>query len=499
MSLRLRLALWFGALAAGVVLLIGLSTYALHSRAHYDDLDQMLVAAARHADAERVALLSASQIDQVLSVPVSPGVSTSVYSAAGSLAQSPNASGAPALNPEQVLQRPSSPAFSPIVGLAPAFVSVNPGPGAFAITRDAVGQRWRVYVLPVPSNGRFIEVAAPLGPIDISVHRLAWLVVVLGTLGSFAAFALAWLLAGRALQPIRSLTGTAANIARSRSFSERVPVASPEDELRRLGLTFNEMLQSLEIAYQGQQRFVSDASHELRAPLTAIQANLELLEEHPDMLVSDRREAVTEARREATRLGHLVAELLALARADAGVALRAKSVDLDRVAMEAVQEARLVADGRRIAIEKLEPVKLSGDPDRLKELLLILLDNAVKYTPKEGVITVRLQRSGPSAQLAVCDNGIGIRAEDLPHVFERFYRADPARSSDPGGSGLGLAIARWIVERHGGTIAIESQPGKGTEAIVSLPLAAKAELDGQPLAGAAVLPLGRPVARPAAR
>ena len=472
MSLRLRLALWYGALTAAVVLLIGFSTYALHSRAHYDDLDQMLVAAAQHADSEQVGSLPTSQLDQVLAIPVSAEVSTRVYAGGGILAQAPNAASAPELDPAQVMRSPSGPAFSSFVGLAPAFISVHAGQGAFGIARDASGQRWRVYVLPLTASDRYVEAAAPLGRIDASVDRLAWLVVALGTLGSGAALGAAWLLAGRALQPIRSVTATAGAIARSRSFSERVPMTSNDDELRRLALTFNEMLQSLEVAYQGQQRFVSDASHELRAPLTAIQANLELLERHHDMSESDRREAVTEASREAARLGRLVAELLALARADARVAIRSQPVELDRIALEAVQEARHLAGGRRIEIEKLDRVSLRGDPDRLKELLLILLDNAVKYTPEKGVISVRLQRNATQAEVGVSDNGLGIQPEDLPHVFERFYRADPARSTDPGGSGLGLPIARWIAERHGGSINLQSEPGKGTRATVSLPLAA---------------------------
>lgn len=472
MSLRLRLALWFGALTATAVLVIGVSTYAIHSRAHYDDLDQMLVAAAQHADSENVGALSGLQLEGALAVPLSPEISTRIYGPNGILGQSPNAAGAPELNPSGVLRSPSGPAFGPFVGLAPAFVTVNSGPGAFAIARDASGQRWRIYVSPLATTGRYLEVAAPLGRIDASVDRLAWLLVGFGAAGSAAAFAAAWLLAGRSLQPIRSLIATAGDIARSRSFSKRVHVTPTEDELRRLALTFNEMLQSLEVAYQGQQRFVSDASHELRAPLTAIQANLELLEQHPQMPEADRREAVNEASREAGRLSRLVAELLALARADAGVALRLRSVDLDRVALEAVQEARHLPGRHKIEIAKLDPVRLSGDPDRLKELLLILLDNAVKYTPEQGLITLRLDRNGNRAQVAIHDTGIGIRAEDLPHVFERFYRADPARSSDPGGSGLGLAIARWIAERHGGSLAIASEPGKGTEATVSLPLAA---------------------------
>ena len=197
MSLRLRLALWFGALTATVVLLIGLSTYSIHSRAHYDDLDQMLVAAAQHADSEGMGSLSGSQLDQVLAVPVSPEISTRVYSRGGLLARSPNANSAPEMDPGQVIRAPSGPAFGLFVGLAPAFVAINAGPGAFEIVRDASGQRWRLYVLPLASTDRYLEVAAPLGRIDASVDRLAWLLLVLGTLGSGAAFGAAWLLAGR--------------------------------------------------------------------------------------------------------------------------------------------------------------------------------------------------------------------------------------------------------------------------------------------------------------
>ena len=472
MALGLRLALWYGALTVAVVMLIGLSTYAIHSRAHYEDLDQMLVGAAQHANSETMGSLPASQLDQVLAVPASPEVSTLVYGPDGILARSPNGSGVPHLNPATVMRQPSGPAFGPLVGLAPAFISIQASPGAFGIALDANGGRWRIYVLPVSSSGRYLEVAAPLGRIDASVDRLAWLLIVLGTLGSAAAFMAAWLVAGHALHPIRSMTTTAAVIARSRSFSERVPLTPHDDELRRLALTFNEMLQSLEVAYEGQQRFVADASHELRAPLTAIQANLELLERHRDMPETDRREAVSEASREAARLGRLVAELLALARADAGVTIRSQHVELDRVALEAVREARHLAGGRKVEIEALDPVSLSGDPDRLKELLLILLDNAVKYTPEQGVISLRLRRNGTHAEVAVSDNGLGIPPGDLPHIFDRFYRADPARSNDPGGSGLGLAIALWIAERHGGSIRIQSEPGSGTRATVSLPLAA---------------------------
>jgi two-component system OmpR family sensor kinase len=227
---------------------------------------------------------------------------------------------------------------------------------------------------------------------------------------------------------------------------------------------------------------VADASHELRAPLTSIQGNLEILERQANLPGEERMEAIGEASREAHRLARLVADLLALARADAGVPLRQEPVEMDRVLMDSVAEARHLTHGQRLEVEHLEPAVVAGDPDRLKQLVLILLDNAIKYTPPDGRVTVRLQQNGTGIEVSVRDTGIGIPREDLPRVFDRFYRADPARSRDPGGTGLGLSIARWIAEQHGGAISLDSHPGKGTTAIVRLPALTEGE---RPLAEAA--------------
>jgi signal transduction histidine kinase len=212
------------------------------------------------------------------------------------------------------------------------------------------------------------------------------------------------------------------------------------------------------------------------------------------MPVADRQEAVAEARREAHRLSRLVADLLALARADAGVSMRREAVELDRVLMQAFSEAHHFSRGQQMDVSDLEPAVVFGDADRLKQLFLILLDNATKYTPTGGSVMVSMQRvpsahdergtgangaeAGPGehVEVTVTDTGIGIRAEDLPHVFERFYRADPARGRDPGGTGLGLSIARWIVEQHGGEISVESQAGSGTTVKVQLPLSAQVDV-----------------------
>ncbi|MER3461905.1 MAG: hypothetical protein C4342_02495, partial [Armatimonadota bacterium] len=239
-------------------------------------------------------------------------------------------------------------------------------------------------------------------------------------------------------------------------------------ERKRADLALRESEERYRSLSEAQKRFVSDASHELRAPLTAIQGNLELLQRF-NLKKADRDIAVAEAVREATRLGRLVSDLLALARGDAGAAIRRDRVNLSEVVAEAVEEARHQANGRRLERALEREVWLRGNRDRLKQLAIILLENALKYSGPDGQVRVELKTDGAQARLIVQDNGIGIAEADLPKVFERFFRADFSRQRDPGGTGLGLSIAKWVVEQHGGDIRLESELEKGTTAIVELP------------------------------
>ena len=472
MSLRLRLGLCYGGLTGLVVLLICALMYAVHSRSSYDDLDRALVGAAQHLVNEDATIRARAILPRMLAVPIEPDVVVRIYGPTGRLlTQAPDAPAAPAVDPRAIEARGSVVPFDALAGLAPVIIPVHAGQGAFGLPSGPDGVRWRVYVLPLGRGGGHLAIMASLGQLDAAISGFRHMVALSALVGALITFLAGWLLARRVLGPVATLTDTARAIARSRGFNQRVPFGNTRDELGHLAATFNEMLASLEQAYQAQQRFVADASHELRAPLTAIQANLELLQRQPDMTATDQKEAVYEAGREAHRLAVLVADLLVLARADAGVPLRRHRVELDRILLETVGAAMPLACGQQVRVEHLEPVLVSGDPDRLKQLLLILLDNAIKYTPPEGNVTVRLSRDGATAQLVVSDTGIGIPPEDLPHVFERFYRADPARGRDPGGTGLGLPIARWIVEQHGGRLSLASQKGQGTTATVHLPIA----------------------------
>lgn len=222
-----------------------------------------------------------------------------------------------------------------------------------------------------------------------------------------------------------------------------------------------------------QKRFVGDAAHELRAPLTSIQGNLELLRRYPNMSETDRVETTEDAYREAARLGRLVNDLLALARGDAGEGLRLVPILLHDLVNESFRHAQHLTKNHQFELVKITHCTVEADHDRLQQLMLILLENAIKYTPEGGFIRVSLSCNPEWAEIRVQDTGIGISAQHLAQVFERFYRVDKGRSrgTDPGGTGLGLPIAKWIVAQHGGEILLESELGVGTLAIVRLKIA----------------------------
>lgn len=488
MSLKMRLAFWYGCLTGAVVVLMCLILYAVHTRAHYDDLDYLLQGDATHIAGEYTTgvLLPPEVVsgttEAVTPITISisaPDVVIRAYNRAGKvIAASPNAIDTPAVDVTGLRTGSSVQSYDVVAALAPSFVQIDSGRGSFGLRDGADGSRWRVYLLTTSGSRPTLNIVATtsLSRIDIAVERFRWLVVLLGTIGTLFAFVAGWVLGGLAVRPVAQLTAVAGAIADSHELGRRVPVAAirsarqQQDELVRLSLVFNQMLGSLEQANRSQQRFMADASHELRAPLTALQANLELLESQPNMPISEQHEALNEAGREVRRLSRLVADLLALARADAGLSLNKERVELDRVLLETLVEARHVTEGKQIEVAQLEPTMVYGNPDRLKQLLIILTDNALKYTPLGGQVTLSLRQVARRAEIEVRDTGVGIPAADLPHVFERFYRADPARSRDPGGTGLGLSIARWIVEQHGGEISLSSSPGQGTIATVRLPM-----------------------------
>ncbi|SDF15747.1 sensor histidine kinase [Sporolituus thermophilus] len=229
----------------------------------------------------------------------------------------------------------------------------------------------------------------------------------------------------------------------------------------------------IQAAWEKQQQFVADASHELRTPLAVIKSNAELMLRHPDHTIEEESIRVTNIVREVRRMTKLVADLLTLARADANQAeLQLELVNLNELVASVAEQFGPLAEleGHMLRVAMAEELKLTGDRERLYQLLVILLDNAVKYTPPPGHILITGAKQGGHILVTVEDSGQGIPPEDLPRVFDRFYRGDKARSREKGGTGLGLAIAKWIVEKHGGKIGVESTVGAGTKFSILLPV-----------------------------
>ena len=306
---------------------------------------------------------------------------------------------------------------------------------------------------------------------EATLLLLALPALLLAALGGF------WL-SRRALFPVDRITGEARRIHIS-NLETRLEPPSSKDELHRLVVTLNEMLERIEIAVKRMVQFTADASHELRAPLTLIRtaAEFSLRRERTREELLD---AMRKIARESDRTSRLVDDLLLLARADSGSnGSTLAPVDLCVSARNAVEQAMILAEpkGIRVAADiPAEPLPVDGDERALSRLWLILLDNAVKYTNPGGNIRFELTTANAQADAKVTDTGVGIAPEDLPHIFDRFWRADKVRSRSMGGAGLGLSIAQWIVQRHHGSITVRSEPGMGSQFVARLPLVSGEEL-----------------------
>jgi signal transduction histidine kinase len=341
-------------------------------------------------------------------------------------------------------------------------------------------------------DGRVIGllwVARSLETLGVALDRLQAILIGVGLLALLSAGAWGWRLARSSLRPVDEMTRAASDIGHTQDFSRRVAYTGPPDEMGRLAATFNEMLASLEAAHQrtesalaAQRRFVADASHELRTPLTSLRGNAGILRHVLSQLPAgpaDTAGILADMDDELARLSRLVDGLLTLARADAGQHITKAPVDLSEIVMSVFRQAQGWPSRIMLHLESQERVVVSGNADHLTQLLLILLDNAIAYTPPGGQVTLSLKREGDDAMLDVTDTGIGIDPGDLPHIFDRFYRGRAARVAKGDGSGLGLAIARWIVDEHGGQIAVRSEVGKGSSFTIKLP-AVSPQQSGQP-------------------
>ncbi|MBX6340941.1 MAG: HAMP domain-containing protein [Thermomicrobiaceae bacterium] len=317
-----------------------------------------------------------------------------------------------------------------------------------------------------------LQVVEPLTPLHHTLDKFRDFIELGAGIALLVTAAGAWLLTDRSLRPLAEITTTAQAIGSSGDLSRRITPPGTDDEVQQLAETFNEMLSRLEDAFSAERRFVSDASHELRTPLTALRGNAEILLRQIEagrIEPDDLKEGLADMRDEAERMGRLVQNLLTLARADVGWRPELAPIQIDQVASDAARVAAPLARNHRFTVRIDDEVDALGNADQLKQLLLILLDNAFAYTPPGGDVALAVRRVDGGAELVVQDSGPGIPAEQLERIFDRFYRGESARVRRADGAGLGLAIARWIVECHGGSIHAESQPGAGTRIVVRVP------------------------------
>jgi heavy metal sensor kinase len=454
-TLRLRLTLWYSAVLAGIILAFGLALYLILSLSLYNEVNKNLNSIAQDIISDSSWRAGGDFNEIQLRIPQLDRFGTSrvylqVWRANGRSLAASNGYNDPL------------------------------DPGAFSgkpVERDVYANNVHLWVVTLPlrtEEGRligYLQAAQPLSTVDTVTNLLLILLVGGGVAAVILAALVGWLAAHRALKPLEAVTQTALQITRADDLSRRIPRSDTvHDEVGRLVQAFNESLERLERLFKAQRRFLADVSHELRTPLTVIRGNVDLLRR---MGGADQT-SLDAIQSEAERMSRLVGDLLLLAQADAGTLPMARSpVELDTLLLEVYHESQVLAGNVRLNIGDIDQALVTGDRDRLKQLLLNLVSNALKYTPEGGQVTLGLTRIRDWARLVVTDTGVGIPADELPHVFDRFYRVDKARTRTQGGAGLGLAIAQRIAQVHGGRLeaASDGTTGRGSTFSLWLPLA----------------------------
>ena len=467
-SIRFRLTVWHAGLLAGVLLLFGAAVYF--------GLERYLKSALEESVSQQ-----ARQIAETLLVSVhlsgEPYVAEEIMEhydpeAHGRFVRVTRADGSVLYASGEPEDRSFDPTNLPLLnGQAESGFSRQ--------ERLPDGNELLIYTLPYTAGGGgryLVEVGAPYGQIESALRGLLLILSLALPVCVAIAAGGGYLLIRRALIPLNEMTRGAERIT-SRNLNERLPVAQTGDELERLAIALNRMIARLDDAFQHISRFSADASHELRTPLTVLRGELEAVAGRQP-LSQEVRETLGSALEEAERLTKIIESLLAISRLDAGEArMERMRLDLAELAAATTEQMRLLAEDKDISLqyEGAEQVEVEGDRARLKQVVVNLLDNAIKYTPPGGAVRVTVRADGDRAVLEVRDSGVGIPADALPHIFKRFYRVDKARSRQMGGTGLGLSIVKSICAAHGGRVAAQSVEGEGSRFRAELPLA-----NGQP-------------------
>lgn len=453
MSLRVRFTLLYSLLAGGILLIFGTAVYLLVSLLLVNQVDDTLTQTTRE-------IVSNTRIDSVgeLNVIILPqfnftsNLFVQVWDANAKLHSS-----------------------SQNIGSFNQPLDAEGLQSSLPVYKDVTIQGAHLRTLSVP----LMVGERPIGTLQIAtsinlIHslRIILFYILLGTtlISMFLTGISSWFVIGQALAPLNVVTETALQISHANDLSRRIPYhGSEKDEIGVLINSFNQTLERLEKLFASQQRFLADVSHEFRTPLTVIKANADLMR----MMNQIDDESLDSIKEETDRLTRMVGDLLLLAQAETGkLPLNFKPVELDALLFDVLRDLHLLAGDRvHLKVNDIDQVQVNGDSDRLKQVLVNLISNAIKYTHGNGTVTFELCKLNDQSRLMISDNGPGISAEDLPHIFERFYRAEKSRTrTKTSGFGLGLSIAYWIINVHGGTIEVESQEGEGTTFIIWLPL-----------------------------
>lgn len=452
MTLRARLTIWYSGLLAGVLLLFGTTVYLLVSFNMTRQIQEQLANTAEDIRSASMRTMRGIGFDP-LALNLTANVHVQLWNREGDL-----------LNPERALQAEP---FDPL-NLDTEVATYR------TVEIDSLRYRVLTYPLVLQPEDRLVghlQLASSLETVDRALDSMLFFMVVGGVLAVAAAGLVGWSTASAALRPLEQVTETALQITRADDLSRRIPMdGPPRGEVGRLTIAFNETLERLENLFETQRRFLADVSHELRTPLTSIQGNVDLMRrmDHVD------EESLDAISGEVKRMTRMVQDLLLLAQAETGkLPLAQEIVEMDTLMLEVYNQARVLApEGVGVRLGNEDQVQVLGDPDRLKQVLLNLVANALDHTPAGGQVTLGLKCVEDWARLTVSDTGSGIPPEDLPHIFERFYRVDRSRTRSQGGNGgagLGLSIAYWIVRSHGGRIEVASEREQGTTFSVWLP------------------------------
>ena len=457
MSLRKRLTLLYTSILVGVLLVFGTLVYVLLTVAVLDQVDSRLSTESREI-IDHLRITSSGQFDPR---------SISGYQPTENLLI-------------QVWDMDRNLQVTRPVGLLEPLDNNGLAIGqSFYSTKIVSNNRVRVLSLPLETSrgpAGVLQVGLSLNLLDVLQRSLIGILIMLALILMLVVGWSTWILTGQALAPLETMTEVATRITEADDLSRRIPMStSSSGEVDKLVRVFNETLERLENLFNTQRRFTADVSHELRTPLTVIKGEVGLMR----LTQSIDEESITNIEREVDRLTRLVGDLLLLSQAESGrLMLEMTEVELDTILLEVFQQARTLAgDKLTVDLAEIDQVQIIGDRDRLKQLLLNLAANAIQYTPTGKTVTLGLRLGEDQVELYVRDTGPGISQVDLPHIFDRFYRAEKSRTrSSSSGYGLGLSIADWIVKKHNGRIEVESKEGEGTVFTVRLPLKQPAKL-----------------------